>query len=82
MGIYTMNASIKPMFTFAIMKKNCIFFLSFISKINTAKFYVYIMQGFQFQTFLFSNPFFLFNPLMPFFRTSRISRARTFLIHG
>ena len=30
MGVYTVNASIKPTFTLAIMKKNCIFFLSFI----------------------------------------------------
>ena len=46
MGIYTINASIKPRFTFAIMKKNCIFFLSFILYLNIAKFYVYIFHVF------------------------------------
>ena len=30
MGVYTVNASIKPTFTLAIMKKNSIFFFSFI----------------------------------------------------
>ena len=58
MGLYTVNASIKPTFTFAVMKKDCIFFLSFILYLNFAKFYVYITQSFQVQTFLFFNPFF------------------------
>ena len=58
MGLYTVNASIKPTFTFAVMKKDCIFFLSFISYLNFAKFYVYITQSFQVKTFLFFNPFF------------------------
>ena len=57
MGIYTINASVKPTFTFAIMKKHCIFFLSFILYLNIAKFYVYITQSFQLQTFLFFNLF-------------------------
>ena len=66
-GIYTVNVPIKPTFTFAIMKKDCIFFLSFILYLNIAKFYVYITQSFQLQTFLFFNPFFfLFNSLMSF----------------
>ena len=30
MRIYTVNAWIRPMFSFAIMKKDCIFFLSYI----------------------------------------------------
>ena len=42
MGIYTVNASIKPTFIFAIMKKDCIFFISFILYLNIAKFYVHI----------------------------------------
>ena len=58
MGLYNVNASIKPTFTFAVMKKDCIFFLSFISYLNFAKFYVYITQSFQVKTFLFFNPFF------------------------
>ena len=67
MGSYTVNASIKPTFTFLTMKKDCIFFLSFILYLNIAKFFVYIMQRFQLQTFLFFHPFiFLFNPLMSF----------------
>ena len=66
MGIYTVNVSIKPTFTFAIMKKDCIFFLSFILYLNIAKFYVYITQSFQLRTFLFFNFFFLFNSLMSF----------------
>ena len=66
MGIYSVNVSIKPTFTFAIMKKDCIFFLSYILYLNIAKFYVYITQSFQLQTFLFFNFFFLFNSLMSF----------------
>ena len=66
MGIYTVNVSIKPTFTFAIMKKDCIFFLSFILYLNIAKFYVHITRSFQLQTFLFFNPFFLSNSLMSF----------------
>ena len=34
MGVYTVNASIKPTFTLAIMKKNCIFFFSFILRLK------------------------------------------------
>ena len=41
MGIYIVNTSIKPTFTFAIVKKDCIFFLSFVLYLNIAKFYVY-----------------------------------------
>ena len=82
MGIYTINVSIKPTFTFAIMKKNCIFFLGFILQFNIAKVYLYIMQSFQFQTFLFLILSFLFNPSMSFSRTTRTSRAKKFLIHG
>ena len=58
MGIYTLNASIKPMFTFAIMEKDRIFFLSFILYLNIAKFNVYITQRFQLPTFFFFDPFF------------------------
>ena len=58
---YTVSASIKLTFTSAIMKNDCIFFVSFILYLNIAKFYVYITQSFQLQTFLFFNPFFLFN---------------------
>ena len=36
MGIYTINVSIKSTFTFAIMKKDCIFFLNFIFYLNIA----------------------------------------------
>ena len=36
MGIYTINVSIKSTFTFAIMKKDCIFFLNFILYLNIA----------------------------------------------
>ena len=53
MAIYTVNASIKPTFTFAFMKKDCIFSLSFIIYLNIEKFYVHVTQ-----TFLFFNPFF------------------------
>ena len=67
MGICAINVSVKPTFAFAIMEKDCIFFLSFILYLNIAKFYVYITQSFQLQTFLFFHPFiFLFNPLMSF----------------
>ena len=34
MGIYTVNTSIKPTFTLAIMKKNCNLFLSFVLHLN------------------------------------------------
>ena len=51
MGIYTVNVSIKPTFTFAIKKKDCIFFLSFILYLNIAKFYVYITQKFSASNF-------------------------------
>ena len=54
-GIYSINASIKPTFNFAIMKKDCIFFLGFILYLNITKFYMHIMQSFQLQTFLFFN---------------------------
>ena len=64
MGIYTVNVSIKAMFTFVIMKKDYIFFSQFYLTFNYCKVYVYIMQSFQLQTFLSFNPFFLFNPLM------------------
>ena len=57
MGVNNVNVSIKATFTFAIMRKDCIFFLSFILYLNIAKFYVYITQSFQLQTFLFFNLF-------------------------
>ena len=41
MGIYIVYTSIKPTFTFAVVKKDCIFFLSFVLYLNIAKFYVY-----------------------------------------
>ena len=41
MGIYIVYTSIKPTFIFAIVKKDCIFFLSFVLYLNIAKFYVY-----------------------------------------
>ena len=56
MGIYTVNASVKP--TFTITKKDCVFFLSFILYLNIATFYVYITQSFQLLTFLFFNRLF------------------------
>ena len=66
------NVPIKPTFTFAITKKNCIFFLSFILYLNTAKFHMYIMQKFSTSIFFCSLILsFLFNPLMSFSRTSR-----------
>ena len=74
MRIYIVNASVKPPFTFAMMKKNCIFLLSFILYLNIAKLHVYIMQSFQLQNFLF-NSFFLFKPLIYFSRLCRTSRA-------
>ena len=46
------------MFAFAIMKRDSIYFLSFILYLNIAKFDVYITQSFQLQTFLFFNPLF------------------------
>ena len=42
MGIYTANDAIKPMFTFTIMKKDCIFFLSFILY---RRHYLYLNSG-------------------------------------
>ena len=68
MGIYTVNALIKPTLTFAIMKKDFILFLSSILCLSIAKFYVYITQSIQLQTFLLFNPF-LFSPLISFSRT-------------
>ena len=78
MGIYIVNVSINPTFTFAIMKKDCIFFLSFILYLNIAKFYVYITQIFQLQTFIFFNPFFLFNPLMSFSKLLELLELQRF----
>ena len=46
MGVYNVNVSIKATFTFAIMRKDCIFFLSFILYLNIAKFYVSITKSF------------------------------------
>ena len=66
MGIYTVNASINQRLVLLLWNRIASFFLSFILYLNIAKFYVYITQSFQLQTFLFFNPFFDFNPLMSF----------------